>query len=77
MLVFRLRLAAGVEPDAVLWSDDADEAGLFAGGMIVPKRGEAPGVSAAFLDMARSAAAHLEHLRRLKHQEPAAGEEYG
>jgi len=59
----RRLLAAGVEPDAVLWSDDADEASLFTGAMIVPKRDGAPKVSAAFLDMARSAAAHRDPRR--------------
>ncbi|RPJ34459.1 MAG: DNA metabolism protein [Verrucomicrobiaceae bacterium] len=59
----RALLAAGVEPDAVLWSDNTDEAGLFAGETIIPQRGKAPRVSAAFLDMARSAAAHSDPRR--------------
>jgi len=56
-------LAAGVEPDAVLWSDDADDGTLFAGEPLVPKSGGAPKVSAAFLDMARSTAAHTDPRR--------------
>jgi len=54
-------LAAGVSPDAVLWSDDATEAALFFGETVIaPLAGEVPKVSAAFLDMARCAAAHTD-----------------
>jgi len=56
-------LAAGVEPDAVLWSDDADEAGLFSDQTIIADPGAPPKVSAAFLDMARSASAHRDPRR--------------
>jgi DNA polymerase len=53
-------LSRGVEPGAVLWVDDAREAPLF--GMeeeaAVAAVGGRMAVSAAFLDMARSAAAH-------------------
>ena len=59
----RRLLHAGVEPAAVLWSDDADEASLFAEESIIPESGGVPKVSAAFLDIARSATAHTDPRR--------------
>lgn len=56
-------LAAGVEPDAVLWSDDANEAGLFVSETLAPAPEAALKISATFLDMARSAAAHTDPRR--------------
>lgn len=56
-------LAAGVEPDAVLWSDDVNETGLFVGEALAPSPEQASKISAAFLDMARSAAAHKDPRR--------------
>ncbi len=56
-------LAARVEPDAVLWSDDADEAILFVGETTASEYGVVPKVSASFLDMARTAAAHTDPRR--------------
>lgn len=55
-------LAEGVEPGAVLWSDDAAEVALFGAGEAVPA-GKAPKVSAAFLDVARTAACHTDPRR--------------
>ncbi len=76
-------LAAGVEPNAVLWSDNPDETAVFAGEPIIPKRLRAPKVSATFLKMARSAAEHtdprkwglLYRLRLLNEQSPPASDE--
>ena len=59
----RSLLAAGVEPDSILWSDDASESSLFAGETTGNGHGAAPKVSAAFLDVARSAAAHSDPRR--------------
>lgn len=56
-------LAAGVEPNAVLWSNDPNEAGLFVGEALAPTPEQAPKISAAFLDMARSVAAHTDPRR--------------
>lgn len=56
-------LAAGIEPEAVLWSDDANDAGLFANEATALAAGPPPKISAAFLDMARSAAAHTDPRR--------------
>ena len=51
-------LALGVPPDEVLWSDDAQEPGLFATTDGDSPHGAVPKVPPAFLDMARSVAAH-------------------
>ncbi len=51
-------LALRVPPDEVLWSDDAQEPGLFATTDDTSPRGAVPKVSPAFLDMAHSVAAH-------------------
>ena len=59
----RSLVAAGVEPDSILWSDDASESSLFAGECTRPDHAAAPRVSAAFLDMARSASAHCDPRR--------------
>jgi DNA polymerase len=56
-------LSRGVPPGDVLWSDDAREASLFAMDDDSPAGGPAPKVSAAFLDMARTAAAHVDPRR--------------
>ncbi len=61
----RQLLAQGVAPDEVLWSDDPQEASLFAAGEAVAELPDAPAlkVPPAFLDIARSAAAHTNPQR--------------
>jgi DNA polymerase len=59
----RSLLAEGVPPQEVLWSDNDAEAPLFTTDAPSASPKEAPKVSAAFLDIARSAAAHTD-LRR-------------
>lgn len=59
----RSLVAAGVKPDSILWSDDASESSLFAGEITGPNHTEAPKVSAEFLNIARSAAAHSDPRR--------------
>ena len=56
-------LALGVPPDEVLWSDDAQEPGLFATTDEASPRGAVPKVPPAFLDMARSVSAHRDEQR--------------
>ena len=58
-------LAHGVRPDDILWSDDVHEAGLFVGEETIQTQSIAPPpkVTAAFLDMARSASAHSDARR--------------
>jgi DNA polymerase len=56
-------LALRVPPGEVLWSDEAQEPGLFAGVEEASPRGPVPKVPAAFLDMARSVAAHTDARR--------------
>lgn len=56
-------LAGGVEPGVVLWSDDAAEASLFGDQAIGAAEFSAPGVPAAFLDLARTAAVHADARR--------------
>ncbi len=56
-------LALRVPPDDVLWSDDAQEPGLFATTDDATPRGAVPKVPPAFLDMARSVAAHSDARR--------------
>lgn len=59
----RALLANGVSPHEVLWSDDEMESPLFAGEAAAGPSCDAPKVSAAFLDTARSAAAHTDPRR--------------
>jgi len=60
----RALLAAGTHPDEVLWSNDAAEGALFVAKEIaVTTLGPVPRVPAAFLDIARSTAAHTEPQR--------------
>ena len=60
----RTLLAQGVSPEEVLWSDDVAEAALFAAEeIVVAKIGPVPKVPAAFLDIARTAAAHTDPRR--------------
>ena len=61
----RRLLAEGVPPDEVLWSEDAQEASLFTGEdpHVEPVTGNPIKVPPAFLDMARSAAAHTDARR--------------
>jgi uracil-DNA glycosylase len=59
----RTLLAMRVSPEAVLWSDAGHEPGLFAPVDDAAPRGEVPKVPAAFLDMARSVAAHNDARR--------------
>jgi uracil-DNA glycosylase len=61
----RQLLAQGVAPGEVLWCDDPREASLFAGGDPVPATpaGNPLKVPPAFLDLARSAAAHTDEKR--------------
>ncbi|MEO6753872.1 MAG: TIGR03915 family putative DNA repair protein, partial [Chthoniobacteraceae bacterium] len=60
----RMLLAQGVMPDEVLWSDDVAEAALFETEEIaVAKTGPVPKVPAAFLEIARTAAAHTDPRR--------------
>jgi DNA polymerase len=61
--VARDLLAQRVPPDEVLWSDDAQEAGLFAPIHDASPRAAVPKVPPAFLDMARSVAAHRDPRR--------------
>ena len=56
-------LALRVPPEEVLWSDEAQEPGLFAEVEEASPRGPVPKVPAAFLDMARSVAAHTDARR--------------
>ena len=56
-------LAHGVEPAGVLWSDDAAEVSLFESQTPEMKPSPAPRVSAAFMDMACTAAAHTDARR--------------
>ncbi len=57
----RTLLTQGATPDEILWSDDLAEAALFAAEEIaVAKTGLVPRVPAAFLDIARTAAAHTD-----------------
>ena len=56
-------LARRVPPDEVLWSDDAEEPGLFATTGDTAPRSAVPKVSPAFLDIARSVAAHSDARR--------------
>lgn len=56
-------VAAGVSPDEVLWSDDANEACLFAAEGDVVKSNDTLKVSASFLEIARTAAAHTDARR--------------
>ncbi len=61
----RQLLAQGVPPDEMLWSDDPREASLFSGEAVVAQTPAANPVKVppAFLDMARSAAAHTDAQR--------------
>lgn len=60
----RALLAAGTHPDEVLWCEDGAEIGLFpADETVAPASGPVPKVSAAFLDIARTAAAHTDPQR--------------
>ncbi|MEK0449857.1 MAG: hypothetical protein RL088_2125 [Verrucomicrobiota bacterium] len=59
----RQLLALRVSPDEILWSDDAREPGLFAPADDAPQRGSVPKVPAAFLEIARSVAAHRDARR--------------
>ncbi len=56
-------LALGIRPDEVLWSDDALEPGLFTIAKETSPRTAAPKVPPAFLDLARSIAAHNDPRR--------------
>jgi DNA polymerase len=56
-------LSRRVPPGEVLWTDDVREASLFATEEAVPPSGPTPRVPAAFLDIARSAAAHSDTRR--------------
>jgi probable DNA metabolism protein len=56
-------LALRVPPDDVLWSDDAQEPGLFTSTDEAASRRVAPKVSPAFLDLARSVSAHNDARR--------------
>lgn len=56
-------LALRVPPAEVLWCDDANEPNLFAATDEVVPRSAVPKVSPAFLDMARSVAAHSDARR--------------
>ena len=56
-------LALRVSPDEVLWSDDAQEPGLFTTANDKAPRAAVPKVPPAFLDLARSVSAHRD-LRR-------------
>lgn len=59
----RSLLAAGVPPQEILWSDDESETPLFASEGPAGSSGDALKVPAAFLDTARSAAAHTDPRR--------------
>jgi len=55
----RALLAAAVPPDEVLWSEQGEQAGLFpASEAVAPDTVPVPKVSAAFIAIARTAAAH-------------------
>lgn len=56
-------LCRAVPPEEILWSDETRETSLFAPDEVAPPNGTVPKVSAAFLDMARSAAAHTDPRR--------------
>lgn len=56
-------LALRVPPDEVLWSDDAQEPGLFTSMDAAAPRSAVPKVPPVFLDMARSIAAHTDARR--------------
>jgi DNA polymerase len=56
-------LALRVPPDEVLWSDDPQEPGLFAPTDDASPRAGVPKVPPAFLDLARSVAAHCDARR--------------
>ncbi len=56
-------LSRRVPPAETLWSDDAREVSLFVAEEAAPRAGPAPRVSAAFLDIARTAAAHADPRR--------------
>lgn len=56
-------LASRMEPNELLWVDDASEPSLFASELPLTPNGPVPGVSAAFLDIARTAAAHNDPRR--------------
>jgi len=56
-------LARRIPPDEVLWSDNAQEAGLFAPMDVAAPHGAVPRVPPAFLDLARSIAAHRDARR--------------
>ena len=56
-------LALRVPPNEVLWSDDAQEPALFAATQDASPRGAIPKVPPAFLDIARSVAAHSDTRR--------------
>lgn len=56
-------LALRVGPDEVLWSDDAQEPGLFATTDDASPRGTVPKAPPAFLDIARSVGAHSDARR--------------
>ena len=56
-------LASRLPPDQVLWSDDAQEPALFAPTHDVSPRAAVPKVPPAFLDLARSVAAHCDARR--------------
>jgi probable DNA metabolism protein len=59
----RRLLAAGVSADAVLWSETTGHESLFPQETNMPLAGNVPRVSAAFLDMARTVAAHRDPRR--------------
>ena len=59
----RSLLAACVPPHEVLWSDDDTETPLFAADIPAGPAADAPKVSSAFLETARSAAAHTDPRR--------------
>lgn len=56
-------LCRAVPPEDILWSDDTRESPLFATHDATSPAGPAPKVSAAFLEIARSAAAHVDPRR--------------
>jgi uracil-DNA glycosylase len=61
--VARDLLSRRVAPGEILWSDDAREASLFAAEESSSSSSNAPKVSGAFLDMARTASAHTDPRR--------------
>ena len=56
-------LALGVGADDVLWSDDAQEPGLFVAAADAASRRAVPKVPPVFLDLARSVSAHCDARR--------------